>query len=254
MNIFLVQQPQLEPNTQQKLSVELVLCTCVSQSFQLAASHFCSLGSKPHTVPASLTGRSKHTVPSPLRYRHQCIVLDNSAFLPGLFGFIPPLSLLLQVWAEAASRKGADLTTEEKWSSGTELIATLGDPVAAERVHREANNYYRLVRVLEVVLHTGKTLAEFEAKPDVPINYDFRCVVVLALTGPWVCVVQHPLPTSLVIQLQQQLVYETLLQPTGFPSAICTGCCLVQQNPVLFWLLCLISTHVGAFPDVFTAV
>lgn len=80
-----------------------------------------------------------------------------------------------KVWAEAASRKGADLTTEEKWSSGTELIATLGDPVAAERVHREANNYYRLVRVLEVVLHTGKTLAEFEAKPDVPINYDFRC-------------------------------------------------------------------------------
>lgn len=80
-----------------------------------------------------------------------------------------------KVWTEAASHKGADLTSEEKWSSGTQLIASLGDPVAAERVHREANNYYRLMRVLEVVLHTGKTMAEFEAEPDAPVDYDFRC-------------------------------------------------------------------------------
>lgn len=59
---------------------------------------------------------------------------------------------------------------------GTGLIASLGDPVAAQRVHGEANNYYRLMRVLEVVLHTGKTLAEFEAKPDAPPDYDFRYV------------------------------------------------------------------------------
>lgn len=144
--------------------------------------------------PASPSGRSKLTVPSPRQYRHPCIVLDNSAFLPGLFRFIPPLPPLLQVWTEAASHKGADLTSEEKWSSGTQLIASLGDPVAAERVHREANNYYRLMRVLEVVLHTGKTMAEFEAEPDAPVDYDFRCVVVIALIGPWAlaCSTRHP--------------------------------------------------------------
>ena len=80
----------------------------------------------------------------------------------------------LQVWADAACQKGRDLTPEEKWALGTGLIASLGDPVAAQRVHAEANNYYRLMRVLEVVLHTGRTLAEFEAKPDTLPDYDFR--------------------------------------------------------------------------------
>ena len=83
------------------------------------------------------------------------------------------------MWSDAASLKGADLTPEEKWSLGTSLIARLGDPVAAERVQGEANNYYRLMRVLEVVLHTGKTLAEFEAKSDGPVDYDFRCDMVM---------------------------------------------------------------------------
>ena len=80
------------------------------------------------------------------------------------------------MWADAAHHKGSELTAEEKWDLGTGLIASLGDPVAAQRVHGEANNYYRLMRVLEVVLHTGRTLAEFEARPDVPPDYDFRCV------------------------------------------------------------------------------
>ena len=80
------------------------------------------------------------------------------------------------MWTDAASRKGDDLTADEKWGLGTDLIASLGDPVAAERVHGEANNYYRLMRVLEVVLHTGRTLAEFEAKPDAALDFDFRCV------------------------------------------------------------------------------
>lgn len=92
------------------------------------------------------------------------------------------------MWAEAASRKGTELTSEEKWVLGTDLIASLGDPVAAKRVHGEANNYYRLMRVLEVVLHTGKTLADFEAKPNAPLDYDFRCVVVMHHEALCACV------------------------------------------------------------------
>ena len=80
------------------------------------------------------------------------------------------------MWADAARQKGSDLTAEEKWGLGSGLIASLGDPVAAQRVHREANNYYRLMRVLEIVLHSGRTLAEFEAKSDAPPDYDFRSV------------------------------------------------------------------------------
>ena len=79
------------------------------------------------------------------------------------------------MWAVAQERKGSNLTEEEKWELGADLIAKSGDPVAAERVSGETNNYYRLLRVLEIVLHTGKALSEFEPQPDVPPDYDFRC-------------------------------------------------------------------------------
>jgi len=81
---------------------------------------------------------------------------------------------LLQVWADAVQSKGSKLTDKEKWEAGTALIAKSGDPAAAKRVSAEVNNYYRLMRVLEIVLHTGKPLAEFEPQADVPLDYDFR--------------------------------------------------------------------------------
>ncbi|DBA85626.1 TPA: hypothetical protein ACH3X1_005203 [Trebouxia sp. C0004] len=80
-----------------------------------------------------------------------------------------------QVWAEAEQSKGFKLTDTEKWEAGTALIAKSGDPAAAERVSAETNNYYRLVRVLEIIMHTGKPLAEFEPPADAPLDYDFRC-------------------------------------------------------------------------------
>jgi len=80
----------------------------------------------------------------------------------------------VQVWDEAIESKGRELTAEERWDLGTDLIAKLGDPVAAERVSGEMNNYYRLLRVLEILLHTGKPMAEFQAQADVPLDYDFR--------------------------------------------------------------------------------
>ena len=80
----------------------------------------------------------------------------------------------MQVWAEATSSKGSELTPEEKWHLGTDLIAKSGDPTAAERVKGEMNNYYRLLRVLEIVLHTGKPMADFKPEQDAPLDYDFR--------------------------------------------------------------------------------
>lgn len=84
----------------------------------------------------------------------------------------------LQVWADAALQSGCPLTAEQKWQLGTKLVADSGDPVAAQRVFAETNNYYRLMRVLEIVLHTGKTLAELKPDEAAPCDYDFRCEVI----------------------------------------------------------------------------
>lgn len=80
----------------------------------------------------------------------------------------------VQVWADAAAQSGHPLSPEEKWQLGTKLIADSGDHVSAARVFAETNNYYRLMRVLEIVLHTGKTLADFEPEQATPHDYDFR--------------------------------------------------------------------------------
>ena len=71
----------------------------------------------------------------------------------------------MQVWELASADLQRALSPDEKWHLGTQLIADAGDPVAAKRVHAETNNYYRLLRVLEIVLHTGRALSEFEADP-----------------------------------------------------------------------------------------
>lgn len=91
-----------------------------------------------------------------------------------MFAYNMLLPYSLQVWADAASQAGSPLSPDEKWQLGTQLIADSGDPVAAQRVFAETNNYYRLMRVLEIVLHTGKTLSDFEPDQAAPSNYDFR--------------------------------------------------------------------------------
>ena len=37
------------------------------------------------------------------------------------------------------------------------------------------NNYYRLLRVLEIVQTTGKTMSELDIDEQAPLDYDFRC-------------------------------------------------------------------------------
>ena len=87
----------------------------------------------------------------------------------------------MQAWSEAQTLTGQELTAEEKWDLGCALIAKSGDPEAADRVSGEMNNYYRLMRVLEIVLHTGQTLKQLDAKSDAPLDYDFRCAELYSL-------------------------------------------------------------------------
>lgn len=43
------------------------------------------------------------------------------------------------------------------------------------RIRSESNNRYRLMRVLEILLTTGKTLAELNHDRTAALDYDFRC-------------------------------------------------------------------------------
>ncbi|EIE19274.1 isopentenyl transferase, partial [Coccomyxa subellipsoidea C-169] len=64
--------------------------------------------------------------------------------------------------------------SEERWEVGIAKIAALGDPASAER--EVPGNYYRLNRVLEILLGTGgRPLAELNLDTGAPLDYDFRC-------------------------------------------------------------------------------
>ena len=39
----------------------------------------------------------------------------------------------------------------------------------------EPNNDYRLMRVLEILIQTGRTMAEMDLDLSAPLDYDFRC-------------------------------------------------------------------------------
>jgi tRNA dimethylallyltransferase len=68
------------------------------------------------------------------------------------------------------------LTEEEKWTAGVNLIANLGDLESAERLRNESNNYYRLQRVVDILLQSpGKTLKDLNLNEAAPLDFDFRC-------------------------------------------------------------------------------
>ena len=57
------------------------------------------------------------------------------------------------------------LTKEERWAAACSALRAAGDPVAAERVFKERNNEYRLLRALAALFEAGPgvTLASLEA-------------------------------------------------------------------------------------------
>ncbi|CAL8468281.1 g7821 [Coccomyxa elongata] len=82
---------------------------------------------------------------------------------------------LKQAWEDEADRIGRALTAEEQWEVGRVQVAALGDPFTAERLKEVPGNYYRLNRVLEIVLATRRPLAELDLDTEAPLDYDFRC-------------------------------------------------------------------------------
>ena len=81
-----------------------------------------------------------------------------------------------EAYSAAEEEVGRKLTPEERWSAGIKLIADLGDTDSADRLSKESNNYYRLQRVVNILLQSpGSTLAELKAAEGGCLDYDFRC-------------------------------------------------------------------------------
>lgn len=87
----------------------------------------------------------------------------------GAWGVSQPLQALpltprcaLQAYAEAAAAAGCtpgDLPAEQRWAAACALVEALGDGASAERLRGEPNNQYRLLRVVDILLQSGKPLA-----------------------------------------------------------------------------------------------
>lgn len=83
---------------------------------------------------------------------------------------------LNDAWTALQRKLGRDLEDEERWGAGVEVVEKLGDIETAKRLKSEPNNYYRLIRVVDILLQSpGKTLEELNLNEAAPLDYDFRC-------------------------------------------------------------------------------
>lgn len=86
-------------------------------------------------------------------------------------------ALLNQAWDRATADKcDGELAAEEKWAIGVAIVRSLGDPDSASRLAEVPNNYYRLQRVVEILMGSkGTPLAALDLDTAAPLAYDFRC-------------------------------------------------------------------------------
>jgi tRNA dimethylallyltransferase len=69
----------------------------------------------------------------------------------------------------------AALTDEQRWHLAVDVVEQLGDAATASRIRAERNNWYRLQRVLQILLQNGgKPLSEMDIDTAKPLDYDFR--------------------------------------------------------------------------------
>lgn len=74
--------------------------------------------------------------------------------------------------AEAAA--GRTLTQPEAWEAGAQLVVDLGDPITAQKLLEQPNNWYRMRRVLQILLESGKARTEQDIKLSSSLRYDVR--------------------------------------------------------------------------------
>ncbi|CAL5221867.1 g4129 [Coccomyxa viridis] len=83
---------------------------------------------------------------------------------------------LAEAWdKEAAAAQQSSLPPEQQWEVSRQLVASLGDPSSAERLKEVPGNWYRLNRVLDILLSTGRPLGELNLDVEAPLDYKFCC-------------------------------------------------------------------------------
>lgn len=101
------------------------------------------------------------------------------------------------------------------------------------RLKEVPGNYYRLNRVLEIVLATRRPLAELDLDTEAPLDYNFRCFF---LNRPRVELYRR------IDARCEEMVMSGLLQ-VAFPPALPmrAGCTLKRSSPMRtpnLWIVC----------------
>lgn len=75
----------------------------------------------------------------------------------------------------AAAAAAAQLQPQQRWDVAVDVVQQLGDAEAAARIRAERNNWYRLQRVLQIlIINGGKPLSELDIDTTKELDYDFR--------------------------------------------------------------------------------
>lgn len=81
---------------------------------------------------------------------------------------LPPVS-------PTAVQAALQLPDELRWDVAVDVVQEMGDPETAARIRGERNNWYRLQRVLQILLQNGgKPLSEMDVDTTRELDYDFR--------------------------------------------------------------------------------
>jgi tRNA A37 N6-isopentenylltransferase MiaA len=97
---------------------------------------------------------------------------SSSSSLQALEAAIKP-----SVISPEAAAAGLQLSEEQRWDVAVDVVQQLGDPETAARIRAERNNWYRLQRVLQILVQNGgKPLSELDVDTTKDLDYDFRCV------------------------------------------------------------------------------
>jgi tRNA A37 N6-isopentenylltransferase MiaA len=74
-----------------------------------------------------------------------------------------------------AAAAALQLQEEQRWDVAVDVVQQLGDPETAARIRAERNNWYRLQRVLQILVQNGgKPLSQLDVDTTKELDYDFR--------------------------------------------------------------------------------
>jgi tRNA A37 N6-isopentenylltransferase MiaA len=105
---------------------------------------------------------------SPSSPRHASAAAAAAAAAADAIAKLPPVS-------PAAAAAARQLQEEQRWDVAVDVVQQLGDPETAVRIRAERNNWYRLQRVLQILIQNGgKPLSQLDVDTTKELDYDFR--------------------------------------------------------------------------------